>query len=234
MADGIVMRWGWRVGPFLLAAVMAGCYAGVFAHTYQVGGTEAALGEEHEMDYPAHDAFLLTQDALRGQGILFDVKPDDSLVTYWQKPDQPGGILSGLVGAEPGYRYEIQVVPEGAVKSKVVVNLRVRDIPDSDLDQYRASTRLDLFHKIDEVAKLTPPPSNLPRTGGVNFTLLPHEDLAALAKRVTGSADNWREIAKDNGISSPSDVTPFETIWVRNSLLKGAPIRPPTSDASEK
>lgn len=234
MADGVAMKWSRRAWPSFLAVAIAGCYAGVFAHTYQVGGTEAAVGEEHEMDYPAHDAFLLTQDALRGEGILFDVKPDDSLVTYWQKPDKPGGILSGLVGAEPGYRYEIQVVPEGAAKSKVVVNLRIEDIPDSELDHYKASARLDLFHKIDEVAKLTPPPSNLPRTGGVNFTLLPNEDLRGLAKRVTGSGDNWHEIARDNGISSPSDVTAFETIWVRNSLLKDAPVRPATSDASKK
>ena len=35
-----------------------------------------------------------------------------------------------------------------------------------------------------------------------------------------GNENNWREIAKDNGLLSPADVTPFENIWVRNSLLR--------------
>jgi hypothetical protein len=48
---------------------------------------------------------------------------------------------------------------------------------------------------------------------------MPHEDLKGLAQRVTGSADNWQLIAKDNGLRSPTDVAPFQSIWVRNSLL---------------
>jgi hypothetical protein len=49
---------------------------------------------------------------------------------------------------------------------------------------------------------------------------LPKEDLKALAKRATGDANNWQEIAKDNGLTSAADVTPFQNVWVRNSLLK--------------
>jgi hypothetical protein len=44
--------------------------------------------------------------------------------------------------------------------------------------------------------------------------------LKALATRATGSAENWQIIAKDNGLSSPTDVTAFQNIWVRNNLLK--------------
>lgn len=219
-----------------LTVALAGCQIfGYAAYSSQGGGAEAALGEEHEMNYSAHDAFLLTQDALRGAGVLFEVQqPENSLVTLWQKADNPPGILPSLVGMQPRYRYEVQAVPEGSGKSKIVVNVRVEDVPDSDLNRYKASTRLDLFHKIDQIAALTPPPSSLPHTGGVNFALLPKEDLMGLAKRVTGSADNWRQIAKDNGISSPNDVTPFQTIWVRSSLLKAAPKQPASADSPEK
>ncbi len=122
------------------------------------------------------------------------------------------------------------------MKSKIVVNVRAEDVPDADLPRYKASARLDLFDKIDQVATLTPPPSNLPRTGGVNFALLPNEDLKGLARRVTGSEDNWQQIAKDNGISSPTDLFPLQTIWVSNSLLKTVPNQPASTDrpASEK
>src|ERR1700674_188884 len=54
--------------------ILSGCYAGVFANQSQGGGTEAALGEEHEMNFPASDVSLLTQDALRGDGVLFEIK----------------------------------------------------------------------------------------------------------------------------------------------------------------
>jgi hypothetical protein len=59
----------------------------------------------------------------------------------------------------------------------------------------------------------------VPSSGGVNFTLLPNENLQSLARRVTGSEANWRQIASDNGLKSPTDVTPFESIWVRSNLL---------------
>jgi len=121
---------------------------------------------------------------------------------------------------KPRYRYEIQLVSESSRKTRVIVNVRTEGIPDEELASYKASTRFALFKEIDELAAKFPPPSRLPATGGVNFTLLPNEDLKALAKRVTGNENNWREIAKDNGLLSPADVTPFENIWVRNSLLR--------------
>lgn len=236
MAGRVERKRRWFAWPSLgLAIALTGCYyAGFFAYSSQGGGTEAATGEEHEMNYPAHEAFLLTQDALRGEGILFEVKPEDSLVTLWRKADNSPGLLPSLVGVEPQYRYEVQVVPEGGSKSKIIINVRVEDIPDDQLDRYKASNRFDLFHKIEQLAALTPPPSNAPRTGGVNFALLPNEDLKGLAKRVTGSPDNWQLIAKDNGLTSPSDVTPFQTIWVRNSLLNDVPKQPSVSDSPRK
>ncbi|MFI5352404.1 MAG: hypothetical protein ACHQZS_05505 [Candidatus Binatales bacterium] len=216
----------------VLAAALPGCYyAGFYYYSANGGGTEAAIGEEHQMDFPAADAFVLTQDALHGAGILFEVKPQESLVTLWQKADNAPGFFAGLAGVQPRYRYEIQAVSEGSAKSKIVVNVRAEDVPDKDLPLYKASTRLDLFNKIDQVAALTPPPSKLPRTGGVNFALLPNEDLRGLAKRTTGNADNWRQIAKDNGLSSPNDLTPLQTIWVSDSLLGSAPKQSRPSDS---
>jgi hypothetical protein len=219
----------------VLAGALPGCYyAGFYYYSANGGGTEAAIGEEHQMDFAAADAFVLTQDALHGAGVLFEVKPQESLVTLWQKADNTPGFFAGLAGVQPRYRYEIQVASESSAKSKIVVNVRAEDVPDSDLPLYKASTRLDLFKKIDQVAALTPPPSTLPRTGGVNFALLPGEDLPALAKRATGNADNWRQIAKDNGLASPGDVTPLQTIWVRDTLLGSAPAQPKPSDSSDQ
>ena len=121
------------------------------------------------------------------------------------------------------YRYEIQAVPEGSHKSRIIVNVRTESIPDDLLSGYKASNRFALFKEIDELAAKSPPGSGAPASGGVNFTLLPNEDLKALAKRATGNPDNWREIAKDNGLTSASDVTPFQNVWVRNGLLKSGP-----------
>jgi hypothetical protein len=98
--------------------------------------------------------------------------------------------------------------------------VRTEGIPDEQLSSYKASNRFALFKEIDELALNSPPASSTPPSGGVNFTLLPNEDLKALATRATGSAQNWQIIAKDNGLSSPSDVTPFQNVWVRNNLLK--------------
>jgi hypothetical protein len=68
-----------------------------------------------------------------------------------------------------------------------------------------------------------PPARRTPNTGGVNFALLPNEDLRGLAKRVTGDPDNWKAIADRNGLTSPTDVTPLQTIWVPDSLIKSKP-----------
>jgi hypothetical protein len=114
-------------------------------------------------------------------------------------------------------------VPETSRRSKIIVNVRTEGIPDEQLPDYKASNRFALFKEIDELAARFPPKSHLPSSGGVNFTLLPNEDLRALARRVTGNADNWRQIAQDNGLKSDTDVTAFENIWVRQSLLKPLP-----------
>jgi hypothetical protein len=131
--------------------------------------------------------------------------------------------MQNMMGVQPRYRYEIQVIPEGSQKSKIVVNVHTEGIPDSQIADYKASKRFALFGEIDELAAKYPPPSSTPASGGVNFTLLPNEDLKALARRVTGSEDNWRQIAKDNSLGSPTDVTPFQSIWVANTLIKRAP-----------
>jgi len=218
-----VLRWLFAV-TVCVGSTLAGCYVGYKTYSEHYSAADTALGEEHTVNYPPADALQLTEDALRGDGILFERQPDNSIITLWREadPNTATGFFHLFLPQEPRYRYEIQIAPVDSHKSKIMVNVRTEAIPDESLASYKASTRFDLFKEIDELAAKFPPPSRLPSTGGVNFTLLPNEDLKALAKRVTGSEDNWREIAKDNGLSSPADVTPFENIWVRNSLLKGA------------
>jgi hypothetical protein len=204
-------------------SLLAGCYVGFWGTSEHWSTADSALGEEHEINFPVHDAYLLTQDALRGDGILFEVGPDNSLIALWRNADTKVGFMQNMIGVQPRYRYEIQVIPEGSQKSKVVVNVHTEGIPDSQIADYKASKRFALFGEIDELAAKYPPPSSTPASGGVNFTLLPNEDLKALARRVTGSEDNWRQIAKDNSLGSPTEVTPFQSIWVANNLIKRAP-----------
>src|SRR5207244_1973879 len=122
--------------------------------------------------------------------------------------------------------YEIQAIPETSHRSKIIVNVRTEGIPDDQLARYKASSRFALFQEIDELAAKFPPKSKLPNSGGVNFTLLPNEDLKTLARRVTGRADNWRQIAEDNGLKSPrtslhSRISGCETVCSSRFLELG-------------
>jgi len=208
--------------------LFAGCY--YFANRAAGGGTDAAEGEQHDVPYNVNDSFLLTQDVLRGEGILFEVKPDDKLVTLWKDADTGGGILGSMVGVHPQYRYEIEVVPRGERSSRIIVNVRAEDIPDQDLDKYKVSTRLNLFGKIDQLAAKFPPSGGTPKEGGVNYALLPNEDLKGLALRATGNEDNWRQIAQDNGLKSPTDTANLPSVWVRNTLLSEPKKEAPTGN----
>jgi hypothetical protein len=202
--------------------LFAGCtYAPYFANRAAGGGTDAAEGEQHDVPYSVNDSFVLTQDVLRSEGILFEVKPNDQLVTLWKDGDVGAGVLGSLVGKHPQYRYEIEVVPINPRSSRIIANVRVEDIPDQDLAKYNATTRLNLFAKIDQLAAQYPPSGGTPKEGGVNYALLPNEDLKGLAKRATGNEDNWRQIAQDNGLQSPTDGANLPSIWIRNTLLSG-------------
>lgn len=207
----------------MLFFVFAGCYDPLWAKP----DTAAAVGEQHDVPYTANDSFVLTQDVLRGEGILFEVQPDDKLVTLWKDADTGPGILGSLVGNHPRYRYEIEVVPNSARSSRIVVNVRTEDIPEQDIAKYQAGTRLNLFGKFDDLAAKFPPSGGTPKEGGVNYALLPNEDLRGLAKRATGNADNWRQIAQDNGLKSPTDGANLPSIWVRNTLLNEPKKRAP-------
>jgi len=211
--------------------LFAGCYfIPYFANRAAGGGTDAAEGEQHDLPYTANDSFLLTQDVLRGEGVLFEVKPDDKLVTLWKDADTGGGVLGSLVGVHPQYRYEIAVVPNGARSSRIIVNVRAEDIPDQDIAKYRATTRLNLFAKIDQLAAQFPPSGGTPKEGGVNYALLPDEDLKGLARRATGNENNWRQIAQDNGLKSPTDAANLPSVWIRNSLLSEPKKEAPTDN----
>ena len=221
----VVMRASWTVlRQFPKIAIvssillLAGC-APVLANHAEGGGTDTAVGEQHDVPYTANDTFVLTQDVLRGEGILFEVKPDDKLVTLWKDADTGPGMLGSLVGVHPRYRYEIEVVPNSARSSRIVVNVRAEDISDQDVAKYNATTRLNLFGKFDQLAEKFPPSGGTPKEGGVNYALLPNEDLKGLAKRATGNENNWRQIAQDNGLNSPGDAANLPSVWIRNTLL---------------
>ena len=73
-------------------------------------------------------------------------------VTLWRDADlnTSSGWLPSMMGQRPRYRYEIQVVPEGSQRSKIIVNVRTEGIPDEKLASYKASNRFALFKEIDE------------------------------------------------------------------------------------
>lgn len=208
-----------KVAIFSIILLFAGCYASYYANRAAGGGTEAAEGEQHDYPYTVNDTFVLTQDVLREEGILFEVKPENKLVTLWKDADVGPGILGSMVGKDPRYRYEIEVVPLSGRSSRVVANVRTEDIPDEDIAKYNPTARLNLFAKMDQLATKFPPAGGTPKEGGVNYALLPNEDLKGLAKRATGNEDNWRQIAQDNGLKSPTDGANLPSIWIRNSLL---------------
>jgi len=198
----------------LILLLFGGCYAAG-------DSTGPAEGEQHDYPYTVNDTFLLTQDVLREEGILFEVKPDDKLVTLWKDADTGAGILGSIVGKHPQYRYEIEIVETSPRTSRVVANVRTEDVAAEDIAKYEPTARLNLFAKMEELASKFPPSGGTPKEGGVNYALLPNEDLKGLAKRATGNADNWRQIAQDNGLKSPTDGANLPSIWVRNSLLSG-------------
>ncbi len=203
----------------LLTIGLSGCFAGYWAYSSAGGGNDYATGEEHHVNYSVEESFVLAQDVLREHGVLFDVKPEHKIITFWKPADTPASIWASVIGVEPRYRYEIEVVPAGDRQSKIIANVRAEDIANNEIDSYKASKRLDLFTDFDQLAMKTPPPSTAPKSGGVNFALLPGEDLRARAKRVTGNPDNWSQIAKDNGLKSPTDTAAVQSVWVKDSLL---------------
>jgi hypothetical protein len=202
-------------------SVIAGCYVGYHHEAEHWTAADTALGEEHTVPYDMDETRQLMQESLRGDGLLFEAQPDNSIMTLWRDADLHTATswFPLVTGTQPRYRYEIEFVAESSKSTKIIVNVRTEGIPDDELSSYKASSRFELFKELDELAAKEPPASATPTAGGVNFTLLPNENLEALAQRVTGNQANWRQIASDNGLKSSSDVTPFENIWVRNSLL---------------
>lgn len=203
----------------LLTLTLTGCYANYWAYSTTTSDTNYAVGEKHVVNFPAHQTFLMVQDVLRGDGVLFTVQPEKKLVTEWRQAEIPVGTLANLAGVNPRYRYEIQVVPLSSHQSTIIANVRAEDIPQSDVDRYKPSVRLHLFKQFDKYATKYPPAPTTPASGGVNFAVLPGEDLPQLAKRVTGNADNWHEIAKDNNLTSPTNLSGVQSVWIPNSLL---------------
>ena len=216
-----------RIKGYLLVIIPILALVAGYPRVRAYADGDIAVGEQHEMPFPADQTFDLVEDVLRGEGILFDVLPDRSIVTLWKPADNKPGFLRSLGGMKPQYRYEITVVPEGGAKSNIVANVRTEYVPEDQVASYNASRRFDMFHKLDALAASLPPERRTPSAGGVNFALLPNENLRGLAQRVTGNPDNWKVIAQDNGLTSPTDVTPFQTIWVPDTLIKSKPAPSP-------
>jgi len=128
-------RWAaakWALWIFVgVMSLLAGCYVGLWGESEHWNTADAALGEEHEVNFPAHDTYLLTQDALRGDGILYEVGPDNSLETLWRKPEPKAGLMGTLAGVRPRYRSETQVPPEGGKRTKALFNVHTGGIPDT-------------------------------------------------------------------------------------------------------
>src|ERR1700694_1666234 len=145
-------------------SAFAGCYVGYRHQTEHWTAADTALGEEHEVPYSESVALQLIEDALRGDGILFELQPDDSIVTLWRNADidTPTNWFPLIIGVQPRYRYEIQAVAEGSHKTRIIVNVRTEGIPDEQLSSYKASNRFALFKEIDELASKTPPASSTP------------------------------------------------------------------------
>lgn len=208
-----------RLALVAVFLMLGGCYAGSATNSVAGGDSGYAIGEEHVSNFPAAETFVMIQDVLRGDGILFNFKPEKMVVTEWQKADMPVGVFSDLIGVNPRYRYEIQVLPLSGHQSKIIANVRAEDIPEKDIDRFKPSVKLHLFEQFDSYATKFPPAPTTPSSGGVNFALLPGENLIQLARRVTGNGDNWQQIARDNNLTSPTDVAGVQSVWVRNSLL---------------
>jgi hypothetical protein len=206
------------VGIFVIVALFAslqGCFGRYWIHS----DNDHTVGEDHEVNFPADQTFVMAQDVLRGQGVLFDTKPEHKIITFWKPADKPGGVFSNLAGNVAQYRYEIEIIPDGSRRSKIIANVHTQNIANDEIDNYKPSKKLNLFSDFDELASNLPPPSLTPGSGGVNFALLPSEDLAALSRRVTGNPDNWPQIAKDNGLKSVNDTAGLQSVWVANSLI---------------
>jgi hypothetical protein len=202
------------VAVVALLSLLPGCFG-----FYTRSDNDVAVGEEHEVNFPDEETFVMTQDVLRGQGVLFNREPEHKIITLWKPADKSEGTFSNLIGAVAQYRYEIEITPEGSRRSNIVVNVRTENIPADEIDNYKAGKKLNLFNDFDQLAAKLPPPPLTPGSGGVNFALLPGEDLAALSKRVTGNPDNWPQIAKDNGLKSATDTAGLQSVWVANSLV---------------
>src|SRR5579859_3415968 len=166
-------RWLLAVVICVIAA-SAGCFFSYSATTEHLSNPDSAVGEEHEFNYPMADTLQLTEEALRGDGILFEVQSDNSIITLWRDADLNTriGWFAMMLGNKPRYRYEISLIPEGGQRTRVIVNVRTEYIADELQASYKASNRFALFKEIDELAAKYPPPSRLPSSGGVNFTLL--------------------------------------------------------------
>ena len=229
-SERIVARFLSLATGVTLAAMLAlfpGCVS------YEIhNDQETAVGEEHEVPYAGEQTFVMTQDVLRGDGVLFDVKPEQHIETLWKKAEVPVGIFSSVMGNLPEYRYEIAIADDGPRRSKIIVNVRTVNMSPDQISNYKASTRLNLFNDFDKLAAALPPTPLTPGSGGVNYALLPGEDLAALAKRVTGNPDNWPQIAKDNGLKSVSDTSGIQSVWVANSLIPKPDLKPPHASAT--
>src|ERR1700738_5013555 len=140
---------------FVIAALffsLQGCFGSYWTHS----DNDYTVGEDHEVNFPADQTFVMTQDVLRGQGVPFDTKPEHRIFTFWKPADKPEGVFSNLVGNVAQYRYEMEIVADGSRRSKIVANVRTENIANDEIDNYKPSKKLNLFGDFDQLASKLP------------------------------------------------------------------------------
>ena len=115
---------------------------------------------------------------------------------------------------KPKYRYEFVVVPEGGAKSNIVANVRTEYVPEDEIASYKASRRFDMFHKLDSLAATLPPERKAPSSGGRQFRPAAERRSARFGQARHRESRQLEGYRRANGLTSPTDVTPFQTIWV--------------------
>ena len=70
----------------LFDPLLPGCFG-----CYTRSDNDVAVGEEHEVNFPDEETFVMTQDVFRGQGVLFNRKPEHKIITYGNPQINPKG-----------------------------------------------------------------------------------------------------------------------------------------------
>ena len=80
---------------------------------------------------------------------------------------------------------------------------------------------------------LDPADPDAPPPADTAYTVRPGDSLGAIARRLTGDPDDWRDIARANGIEDPSELAVGTVLTVPAALLDGAGPTGPSGAAGD-